>query len=819
MQGDFSRIRFNRGKNYTAVLEQQGRVALDADANEQQFIDGYESQTRTIDAVGQYGGPAADAGFQITVPGDNEIHIGSGRYYVNGLLCENAGDVTYDAQPYLIISPGQPDAGSLLSQLNADAGNSVIQVWLQVWQRLQTALDDPCLCEPALGQADTTARLQTVWQVVADVVRAPEPQPGSTDPAPSCCQEMYATPARPPSSGTMLASTAGPAAECGCGPVAAAGYQGIENQLYRVEIHNGGSEGEATFKWSRENGSVVTAISKVSGSTVWVSPPPPDTNLGFQVGQWVELTDDTFELGQPPNGPGNLYQILGTSPTDTDPFFTLNVPADQTLPVDPAKNARMRRWDMSGPAVTPTGIPLSPGSPIDLENGIQVTFDPQPPGPGLRPIGTYQSGDYWTIPARTATGQIEWPPCGSDEKLAQHPTSIQVYRAPLACIHYAPPTDANPSGTTVDECRQKFSPLTTIAPPATVEAIHVTGISWVNDDVVTLDALVTDGLTITLDQAPTSPLSAANVVVTVELADPAAVDGINAPQNPGNPRAPKPPTTNLRTVMVIDNPATSHAEANPPTITWQVPQGGSEAQSILIGNLNTYLFQGAPAQQWARVRIRLLGQLIYAAGSAGVAYLDGRALGQAGVRQDGSPRIDLKLPSGAATAASDFEGWLYVAPMLQTIALLVTPEEVAMTVDSLDRVTSVLTTTSPPEPANPTAEIVLNYAPLTDTTVTLTLSNNDGTGTGVGTVVSLPGGGTVQDGQMSATVTIQAGQMPAPIPINVVGNPGAGTTLNFNISATVGPKLGVEYLANAPFSVTGATVPPLPKPTQHPVSG
>ena len=35
MRGDFSRIRFNRRKNYTAVLEQQGRVALDADANEQ----------------------------------------------------------------------------------------------------------------------------------------------------------------------------------------------------------------------------------------------------------------------------------------------------------------------------------------------------------------------------------------------------------------------------------------------------------------------------------------------------------------------------------------------------------------------------------------------------------------------------------------------------------------------------------------------------------------------------------------------------------------------------------------------------------------
>ena len=48
-----------------------------------------------------------------------------------------------------------------------------IQVFLEVWERLVTALDDPCLREPALGQADTTARVQTVWRVVAEPVLAP----------------------------------------------------------------------------------------------------------------------------------------------------------------------------------------------------------------------------------------------------------------------------------------------------------------------------------------------------------------------------------------------------------------------------------------------------------------------------------------------------------------------------------------------------------------------------------------------------------------------------------------------------------------------
>ena len=40
---------------------------------------------------------------------------------------------------------------------------------------------------------------------------------------------------------------------------ATSGYLGVENQLYRVEVHTGGTvaaDHGPTFKWSRENGSV-----------------------------------------------------------------------------------------------------------------------------------------------------------------------------------------------------------------------------------------------------------------------------------------------------------------------------------------------------------------------------------------------------------------------------------------------------------------------------------------------------------------------------------------------------------------------------------
>ena len=101
MKGDFSRIRFNPAKDYTAVLEQQGRVALDADANERSAIDGHLRDTTNIDVIGPYGGPMGDAGFAINALSSG-ILIEPGRYYVQGILVKSGNEVCYDNQPYLI---------------------------------------------------------------------------------------------------------------------------------------------------------------------------------------------------------------------------------------------------------------------------------------------------------------------------------------------------------------------------------------------------------------------------------------------------------------------------------------------------------------------------------------------------------------------------------------------------------------------------------------------------------------------------------------------------------------------------------------------
>src|SRR5919199_1372302 len=111
MYGDFSRLTFAPEKRYSSVLIQQGRVSLDADTNENTAILLHLMRTLARDLVGPYGGPQ-DAGFGIgTTPSEadptklEDLLIGYGHYYVEGLLVENprstgaATGISYYGQP------------------------------------------------------------------------------------------------------------------------------------------------------------------------------------------------------------------------------------------------------------------------------------------------------------------------------------------------------------------------------------------------------------------------------------------------------------------------------------------------------------------------------------------------------------------------------------------------------------------------------------------------------------------------------------------------------------------------------------------------
>ena len=65
---------------------------------------------------------------------------------------------------------------------------------------------------------------------------------------------------------------------------------------------------------------------------------------------------------------------------------------------------------------------------ITLADGVQIQFQPSAPG------NQYRTGDYWLIPARVATGDVEWPGDeGNPEALP--PQGVEHHYAPLAIIN------------------------------------------------------------------------------------------------------------------------------------------------------------------------------------------------------------------------------------------------------------------------------------------------------------------------------------------------------------------------------------------------
>ena len=78
---------------------------------------------------------------------------------------------------------------------------------------------------------------------------------------------------------------------------------------------------------------------------------------------------------------------------------------------------------------------------LDLEDGIQIQFQ----------AGVYRAGDYWLIPARTATGDVEWPamPTDPDKPDAVLPHGVRHHFAPLAYLE---------SATKMADLRHEFVP-------------------------------------------------------------------------------------------------------------------------------------------------------------------------------------------------------------------------------------------------------------------------------------------------------------------------------------------------------------------------
>ncbi len=443
MTFDLSRIRFDARKDFLGVVMQQGRVQLDSDWNEWVAQLSRRLQTGTLDMFnGSVVPRVTPDGFLITLAGGT-MSIGAGRIYVDGLLAENHGGLPlawnpslaeltgtapldFATQPYLRHYPSDEFSSASLPE----GGQHL--VYVDVWQRDVSAIEQPDLIETALG-VDTTGRRQTVWQVkvlegVGNISRdtPDEDIPGWRE-------------ATEPSAARLSVGVGAPPDEeenpCLISPTA--GYRGLENQLYRVEVHTGGPLGKATFKWSRDNATVASRVTHINPARdrITVESIGRDDLLRFNDGDWVEITDDWRELNNLPGdmrrikAGGGVDEVARTLAFDTPlPAEPASINDSGNFPVggnnatDPARNTRVRRWDHAGQVRREDGGVVQnlndPGSNgeivippaaigLFIEHGIVVHFDLNPDA-DLHPSGgEFKSGDYWVFAARSADASVE----------------------------------------------------------------------------------------------------------------------------------------------------------------------------------------------------------------------------------------------------------------------------------------------------------------------------------------------------------------------------------------------------------------------------
>ncbi|MGW3146138.1 DUF6519 domain-containing protein [Streptomyces sp. NPDC001177] len=403
MHGDFSNITFSPDRNYSTVFDLQGRVGLDANRNEQTAILLHYLRTAMTDLVGPHAGPAADLGFVVKDLADLDFTIKGGRYYVDGILVHNPADVAYTAQPHAFIDARGPDKLTGRRYL----------VYLKVWERHVTEVEDPALHEPALGlhHPDSASRAQVVWQVRAHPLTGDE-EPDTWLDAQRSADRTGALQVR--------ATREEGADDDPCTALPGAAYTG-ENQLYRVEIRSGGTAGEgAGFVWSRDNGSVIFPIRGCEKDTVQVTTLGRDWHTALEPGQWVEVVDDAVSTRRELGTPAPAAPLHRVEDIDLD---TLTVTlATAPSPPGPDRHPYLRRWDHVPPAKAPDGaVPITEGPWIPLEHGIEIRFAPAPDGPAHQ----YRNGDYWTFPARRTLADVVWP----------HPQGCPPHGVPY---HYAP---------------------------------------------------------------------------------------------------------------------------------------------------------------------------------------------------------------------------------------------------------------------------------------------------------------------------------------------------------------------------------------------
>ena len=442
MSSDRARRSYDPRRKYRSVVSQQGRVTLEADANEAEEIRAEESRAELIDVVGPSGSP--DRGFEISVPAGLDpfdFSIGAGTLYVGGVRVTNTDDgARYVGQrrtewtDYPAGSPAVEPTDGQVTEL----------VYLSLGEQEVTAVEDEALREVALGGPDTSARIRLMqrvqrWPVngtsceaaFAEVLKNAFGQTFRLDRTTMCLESRarLRVDFLPPADPTDV-----------CQPTAQAGFLGPENQLIRVQVLD-----TESMLWGWDNASSLYRVTVADPSgptpTVTLSGIPVDVFHQPRPGQWVELLRAAVDLreGAHVASPvGVALQVDGYDPTSRAVTLRTAIPAE-LVGIHPLF---LRIWENKLPFAADETTPTELVDAANIGTGVRVfTTD-------TRRV----PGDHWMIGVRPSTPQSILP-----ARLAsfQPPDGPRRWVAPLAVIEW----DQEGRAATVTDCRPPFLDL------------------------------------------------------------------------------------------------------------------------------------------------------------------------------------------------------------------------------------------------------------------------------------------------------------------------------------------------------------------------
>lgn len=406
MKTQISRDIFDALKRYSGVYQQMGRMLTDSDWNELSEIFRHRLEDALRDVVGS--GTPRGRGLMTIVEnpdGTRTCSLRWGKVYVDGIPAEVRPhpEAVLSDPAGLELEPGhQADFPAFPAPPGGEH-----TLYVDVWERAVTALEDSELLDPGLHGADTCTRTRTMAQV--------KWCPTAIDPE---------DPVQNPPVGEArltLRLRAASSAPDPCDPCAQeiALHDKVGNYLFRVEIHEveydaTGAPSRLTLKWSSENGAEQAPIG---------AEPVGFISSRFAYEFFSGAAEDFASekhLGR--------HHATGFTPTTgaLTPTYPGTVPGGFSL---------VRRWDgfcrlvKDGTdwTLTPGGVDrgrdLATGSAADahghVEEGPAVTVNLDRLTLEIELAGLQVlAGDFWQVPVRQAVhvqGDVlmeEQPPAG-----------------------------------------------------------------------------------------------------------------------------------------------------------------------------------------------------------------------------------------------------------------------------------------------------------------------------------------------------------------------------------------------------------------------